>query len=122
MDKIRYDGDFVRGLYHGRGKLIYFVGDKYEGDFFKGKRQGKGVLMFKMKTGEDSGQPFYEWYEGEWFNDKYEGWGVYSNSAKGVIYRGNWRFGRRHGQGHYRVEGQPDLVEGVFCDGDMFQM
>ena len=54
LDKISYDGEFVRGLYHGRGKLVYFVGDNYEGDFFKGKRQGKGILTFKMKTDIDT--------------------------------------------------------------------
>lgn len=37
-----YEGCFVAGRFHGRGRLLFLNGDSFEGDFADGFRHGKG--------------------------------------------------------------------------------
>jgi hypothetical protein len=37
-----YEGDFVDGVFHGKGKFTYHNYDVYEGDYVNGKPHGKG--------------------------------------------------------------------------------
>ena len=37
-----YDGEWLNGLFHGKGKHSFSDGETYEGDYVNGKRQGKG--------------------------------------------------------------------------------
>lgn len=30
----QYEGDFINGMFHGKGVFIWAKGDRYEGDFF----------------------------------------------------------------------------------------
>lgn len=39
----RYDGYWLEGAYHGKGKLVFASGESYSGDFKLGRRHGKGV-------------------------------------------------------------------------------
>ncbi|KAI3706378.1 hypothetical protein L6452_24072 [Arctium lappa] len=64
----------------------------------KGKCSGSGVYYYNM-----NGR-----YEGDWVDQKYDGYGV-ETSAKGSRYRGQYRQGLRHGYGVYR-----------FYTGDMY--
>lgn len=43
----KYDGEWVRGLKHGKGKFVFSYGDYYEGEFDKGLKSGHGVIYFK---------------------------------------------------------------------------
>ena len=122
IDKLYYEGDFRHGIYHGQGKIEYFNGDIYIGGFCEGKRQGKGKLVMKSKMDDDKQQEYTEYYDGDWFRDKYEGYGVFNHSIKGVMYQGYWRYGKMHGKGSYRIEGHQDLVDGIFCDGDLLEI
>ena len=55
-----------------------------------GKRHGKGVRVF----------PDGSRYEGDWFSDQCQGFGVYvGGGPSGVRYEGEWRAGLRHGVG-----------------------
>ena len=82
--KVSYEGELKRGLYHGPGKMVYFSGDLFEGDFIKGKRQGKGKITFKTKRDMALEKDCFEEYDGDWFNDKYEGYGTFTHSIKGI--------------------------------------
>ena len=56
------------------------------------------------KTNIDLTKPFpigTSWYDGEWKDDKMEGYGIYHYS-NGDIYEGNWVNNKHHGQGTYK--------------------
>ncbi|KAG2676508.1 hypothetical protein I3760_12G055600 [Carya illinoinensis] len=75
----------------GSSVKVYSNGDVYEGEFHKGKCSGSGVYYYHM-----SGR-----YEGDWIDEKYDGYGV-ETWVKGSRYRGQYRQGLRHGIGLYK--------------------
>ncbi|KAJ0572262.1 putative 1-phosphatidylinositol-4-phosphate 5-kinase [Helianthus annuus] len=77
---------------------VYSNGDVYEGEFYKGKCSGSGVYYYNL-----NGR-----YEGDWVDQKYDGYGV-ETWAKGSRYRGQYRQGLRCGYGVYK-----------FYTGDMY--
>ncbi|POO03105.1 MORN motif [Trema orientale] len=84
---------------------VYGNGDVYEGEFHKGKCSGSGVYYYHM-----SGR-----YEGDWIDEKYDGYGV-ETWAKGSRYRGQYRQGLRHGVGVYRFY-TGDVYAGEWSSG-----
>jgi hypothetical protein len=42
----RYEGPFVDGEKHGRGKMFYDCGDVFEGTWVNGKRHGRGIISY----------------------------------------------------------------------------
>ncbi|EEF45048.1 conserved hypothetical protein [Ricinus communis] len=80
-------------------------GDVYEGEIHKGRCSGSGVYYYYM-----SGR-----YEGDWIDDKYDGYGV-ETWAKGSRYRGQYRQGLRHGIGVYRFYAG-DVYAGEWSNG-----
>ncbi|XP_027180250.1 uncharacterized protein LOC113779042 [Coffea eugenioides] len=84
---------------------VYSNGDVYEGEFYKGKCSGSGVYYYHL-----SGR-----YEGDWVDEKYDGYGV-ETWAKGSRYRGQYRQGLRHGVGLYRSY-TGDVYSGEWCNG-----
>ncbi|CAI9095558.1 OLC1v1031541C2 [Oldenlandia corymbosa var. corymbosa] len=84
---------------------VYSNGDVYEGEFHKGKCSGSGVYYYHI-----SGR-----YEGDWVDNKYDGYGV-ETWAKGSRYRGQYRQGLRNGVGFYRSF-TGDVYSGEWCNG-----
>ncbi|XP_038682921.1 uncharacterized protein LOC119983323 isoform X2 [Tripterygium wilfordii] len=84
---------------------VYSNGDVYEGEFHKGKCSGSGVYYYYL-----SGR-----YEGDWVDDKYDGYGV-ETWARGSRYRGQYRQGFRLGYGVYRFY-TGDLYAGEWSNG-----
>lgn len=84
---------------------VYSSGDVYEGEIYKGKCSGSGVYYYNMKGR----------YEGDWVDQKYDGYGV-ETWAKGSRYRGQYRQGLRHGFGMYRFY-TGDVYAGEWCKG-----
>lgn len=84
---------------------VYSNGDVYEGEFHKGKCTGSGVYYYYM-----SGR-----YEGDWVDEKYDGYGV-ETWARGSRYRGQYRQGLRHGFGVYRFY-TGDVYAGEWSNG-----
>ncbi|CAN6486720.1 unnamed protein product [Victoria cruziana] len=87
------------------GVIVYSNGDVYEGEFHKGKCSGSGVYYYCM-----SGR-----YEGDWVDEKYDGYGV-ETWARGSRYRGQYRQGLRHGYGVYRFY-TGDVYAGEWSNG-----
>ena len=54
-----YRGDWLKGLPHGKGILIWIDGDRYDGEWKHGKRDGNGIF-----TGADG-----RFYEGKFQDD-----------------------------------------------------
>ena len=61
----KYEGDFEKNLFHGKGLYTYNNGDEYEGDFEFGIRKGKGI--YRQKDGLI--------FEGFWENNVPNGFG-----------------------------------------------
>ena len=100
-----YKGDFLNGLRHGKGKD---EGDnmKYEGDFIKDKKCGKGKILF------DSGDT----YEGEFNDNKFNGYGHYIWAKNKNEYTGNYLNGKFHGEGRYQW-GENEYYNGEYVNG-----
>ena len=64
----RYEGEFVNGTLHGKGKVFWTDGNRYEGDFANGKLDGQGV---------------YTWADGSWYAGSFKDDALY---GKGKIY------------------------------------
>lgn len=69
-------------------------------------REGKGRMSHPSPDGSKYGE---EWYDGEWKNDKMEGYGVYHYS-NGDIYEGYWANNMHNGYGKY-----------TFTDGNRYE-
>ncbi|XP_042494876.1 uncharacterized protein LOC122074104 [Macadamia integrifolia] len=94
-----------RRINSGCAVQVYSNGDVYEGEFHKGKCSGSGVYYYYM-----SGR-----YEGDWVDEKYDGYGV-ETWARGSRYRGQYRQGLRHGYGVYRFY-TGDVYAGEWSNG-----
>lgn len=99
-----YEGDFRKGLRHGKGIYKYnrleeppeegqpmpAIPSVYEGDFVKTKEGGakQGIGKMTYLNGET--------YYGQWENGKKHGEGIYTYANKDV-YTGWWAFGNKTG-------------------------
>ena len=105
-----YEGEFSYGRPHNKGKLEFTINEipyTYVGEFANGKKQGKGNLSSKDNK--------YN-YDGDWMNDKYEGFGALFD--KGEKYTGDFKNGNYHGNGClYKING--DILEGEFFEGKL---
>jgi len=85
-----YEGIFENGKMV-RGSVQFADDTTYEGEMLDGKFHGRGVWVFKSICG---GRDIR--YEGEFRNDRRNGYGVYSDS-KGDVYEGEWRDSKKNG-------------------------
>lgn len=116
----RFVGKAKNGIPNGKGELTYNEHDSrknYKGDFKDGMRHGKGKLTFRNEA----------YYDGEWVNDKYEGYGEESlpggNVLEGYFSGGHFTSGHVYfGDGReYEGEWSDDMPNGTgkmyFRDG-----
>ncbi|KAE8894330.1 hypothetical protein PF005_g2639 [Phytophthora fragariae] len=88
----QYDGELKQGLYDGRGVCVYGAsGDVYDGEFVRGLRHGRGELRFRNGST----------YSGAFRLDNFHGFGRMSYGSGGIhgTYVGEFVDGKRHGQG-----------------------
>ena len=70
-----YSGKFVNGqMQDTNGLMIFENNDRYIGSFKNGKREGKGIMQFFSDFSGDN----YKKYEGNWSDDKTNGYGKLS--------------------------------------------
>jgi hypothetical protein len=107
-DGVVYEGDFVKGTPHGKGKMIYINGDVYEGDFVESAPQGKGKYTQAQANG------FV--YEGDFVEDERHGKGkiIYIN---GDVYEGDFVKGKCHGKGKATWAEDGCIYEGDYVEG-----
>lgn len=74
-----YQGEWLGGFRHGRGKMVWADGAQFEGQWVLGRAFGHGV--FTHTKGEV--------YDGLWSYDKAHGRGLYIHS-NGARYEGYW--------------------------------
>ena len=113
----RYEGEWKACLKHGNGTDLFQNGDVYIGQYRYGKPFGYGQYIWKtgssyvgeFKNGLKNGMGKWKkakdgnsnQYEGEYVNDKKEGYGVFK-WASGNVYRGQYRNDEREGIGEMR--------------------
>ena len=104
-----YEGEFSYGQPNKSGKLEYTIEGVsyiYIGEFFRGLKHGKGNLFTKDSNKFN--------YDGDWVEDKFEGYGTLFNF--GEKYIGNFKKGKKCGEGSlYKNNG--DIIQGEFFEG-----
>ena len=95
----KYEGNFEKNLFHGKGKYTYYNGDEYDGDFEYGIRKGKGI--YKQKNG------FI--FEGLWENNVPNGFGKINLNGK--IIKCNYHNGK--------IVGRPVDDEGIYYNDNI---
>ena len=105
-----YEGELSFGKPNNNGKLEFTIKEipyTYVGEFSYGIKQGKGNLF----TNDNKFN-----YDGDWKNDKYEGFGaLYDHGEK---YTGDFKNGKFHGMGSF-YKSNGDILEGDFLEGNL---
>jgi len=52
-----YEGEYIDGMWHGKGTFRYNSGESYTGDWYAGKRHGMGVFV------RNDGRTFWQTYQ-----------------------------------------------------------
>ena len=94
-----YNGEFLAGLFHGKGEFVSRASGIYKGEYARGYMEGRGVLTY----------PDGNRYEGEFAANQFGGRGrlVY---ATGDIYEGDFVGGDMHGAGIWRYADKSSYI------------
>jgi hypothetical protein len=87
----KYDGEFLAGLFHGKGKFTSQYSGDYKGDFAHGYMEGKGTLVYPDDTR----------YQGEFSGGRFHGKGTLM-SANGAVYEGDFVSNKMSGTGKWQ--------------------
>ncbi|CAG5135905.1 unnamed protein product [Candidula unifasciata] len=105
----RYEGQWLKGIKHGHGKLVMKDGTYYEGQFVKGEINGNGYKYSAHAQTKYTGQFLY----GEMHGD---GSMIYKN---GSVYDGQWYRNKRHGFGTLNTRRTDEVVvQFIFADSE----
>lgn len=99
-----YEGDWTYDNGIGKGIQYYHNRDKsYVGGFANGLKHGKGVEFYHRDeikiTVVNSTQSGLVFYDGDWKNGDFDGYGTLYNDYGVMKYQGAWKNGQRHGKG-----------------------
>lgn len=86
----KYDGEFLAGLMHGKGKFISTYSGTYKGDYVRGRMEGRGVLTY----------PDGSRYEGEFIENQFHGKGKFTH-LRGDVYQGDFEKNKMNGYGKW---------------------
>lgn len=125
----RYEGDWLKGMKHGHGKLIMADGSYYEGEFKEGEIEGHGFRKWQHNGNSYSGEfhlgelhgygvlnyPDGSQYKGEFFKNSRHGNGIFVDKF-GNEYEGTWYNNKQHGHGILTLC-NGDIYEGDFIHG-----
>lgn len=92
-----YDGQWIGGLRHGQGKMLWKDGASYSGNWVYGYAEGKGTFIDCLGNT----------YNGDFYMNMAHGNGTYTNT-EGSTYKGQWQFDRQHGQGYEKLSEKLD--------------
>lgn len=104
-----YEGDFVDGLFHGKGTYYFKESEKtYTGDFVEGRIEGEGEAKWAdgreysghFKNGKEEGEGRMLFangnkYIGSFREGKMHGFALFLDAAKQTKRHGEWRDGKR---------------------------
>lgn len=104
-DEGNYEGDFLYGMRHGRGKHV-FRQQIYEGEWKWDMRHGEGTLS----------EPDGSVCKGEWKEGRQHGFGTIIAPDETVVYEGEFKDGKRHGLGRQLFD-NGDWHDGGWSEG-----
>ncbi|CAD8155152.1 unnamed protein product [Paramecium octaurelia] len=140
-----YNGEWLNSLPDGKGRYSFSDSSYYQGDFMRGLFHGKGEFKRQWQYNKMHGQGTYNYnngckYEGSWERDLPNGQGIewyvngsvyvgtFLNGIKhgtgkltfnvGEIYEGEFQFDNFNGQGIYRWQ-DGRIYEGEWLNGKM---
>ncbi|XP_065811686.1 ankyrin repeat and MYND domain-containing protein 1 [Labrus bergylta] len=99
LDGSRYEGEFVNGLKHGKGRYTWVNGEFYEGFFYKDYKHGDG--LYRWPTGHK--------FTGKFYLNRKEGYGR-QMFPDGATFQGLYHADQKFGPG---VLSDPDGCEDV---------
>lgn len=105
----RYEGEFVNGLRHGRGKHEY-KGEVYDGFWKWDQRDGPGV-----HTAGDGSKT-----SGTWVAGQLSGFVTIQDGKGQIVYQGEFKDGKRHGLGR-QVFTSGDVYDGGWQNGKLHE-
>lgn len=128
-----YNGDFVKGMKHGKGTYIHANGDTWVGDFVENRFEGEGIMWFAngdtfhgtMKGNKKHGEGRYlfhssnDHYGGTEFTGQFEDDFMKKGIMKfsdGSTYMGEFAEGLRNGRGRM-VHANGDVQDGKWVRG-----
>lgn len=79
-----YEGEFMEGMFHGRGRETYADGSSYTGEFVRGHREGRGQMRYA------NGSVF----DGSWLEGAKHGKGRIKEAGNQNWQSGMWHKGR----------------------------
>ena len=100
-----YEGDFSNNMMHGKGKYTWDSGQFYEGDFVNGNFQGEGIMTF----------PDGDFKQGIWADDQFVSGIVKITLDDNRFYEGEWVDGERNGKG-ITTYTNGDFRQGIWAD------
>lgn len=100
-----YDGEFLAGLMHGKGKFISAYSGNYSGDYVRGRMEGRGLLTY----------PDGSRYEGEFVANQFQGKGTLTY-PRGDSYQGDFEKNKMHGTGKWKFADKSIYI-GQVADG-----
>ena len=101
-----YEGEFQGDAYHGKGAMAYANGDRFTGEWARGRREGEGTQVYA--NGDT--------YAGHWSRNAYHGEGTLTYVKSKGSYSGTWYFGAKQGIGK-RCYGSGAEYEGEWLAG-----
>ena len=123
-----YVGYIEDNQYHGKGKLMDYIGNIYEGDFSSGLKNGEGKYIYKdgcsyegnYKNNEMHGIGLFKWnngisYKGEFDKDIFNGKGILKWKDNN-IYNGHFKNGHLNGKGVYYWKNENEYYKGEYIN------
>ncbi|GAB2833663.1 MORN repeat-containing protein [Ferruginibacter profundus] len=127
---LRYAGNFVNGVYSGKGTIVFKegafltgewkngklngkganlskTGNIYSGNFSDGKKEGKGVLIYKDNA----------LLQGEWKADKFNGRCIFIPGNAGTVNDNIYAEDKKNGLGYQYELDSKKLFQGKWKDG-----
>ncbi|EAR95959.2 tyrosine kinase domain protein (macronuclear) [Tetrahymena thermophila SB210] len=106
-----YEGQVKDSKRHGLGKYTYSNGNVYEGDWFENKQNGEGRFVYAEKSGEGG-----DIYNGQFKDDKFEGFGHYYYKKSGRQYIGFFSNDKWNGEGKFINANGEIIKSGIWKD------
>ena len=125
-----FEGEYLNGKRHGKGKEYFYKALIFEGEYLFGEKwNGKGNIglkdpekEFELKNGNGNNIIEYENnFKGEYRNGKRNGKGT-EYFFKALIFEGEYINGKRNGKGkEYHIYEGVDEFEGEYLNGKKFK-
>ena len=128
---LRYAGNFLNGLYNGKGALLFKDGTFLSGEWKNGKLNGKGAYLSKdgdlyvgyFVDGKKNGKGTFIFANkslltGEMKNDTYEGRCIYIPADGKTISDNIYSDGKKNGSGYQYEINSKTLYEGTWSNGE----